>query len=71
MSAASDAPFECSALKPTDDVPQGVGPSAGSQGRSQSVSATLGELFRLKGARSKSKDDGEDGAEGPGRESQR
>ena len=67
-SAADDAPFESSPLKPTDDGSEALG-SSGVQGRSQSVSTTLGEFFRIKGARSKSKHDGEDGAEGLERES--
>ena len=67
-STAGDEPLESSPLKPTND-PAEAG-AARDPGRSPSVSATLGEFFRLKKSRSASKDEGT-GAGGPEREAER
>ena len=65
-SAAGDEPLESSPLKPTDDSTEGN--ISRNPGRTQSVSATLGEFFRLKKTRSASKDDEERAADdGPER----
>ena len=68
-SVSGDAAFESSPLKPIDD-PALAGPSS-NPGRSQSVSATLGEFFRLKKSRSKSKGGEESDTDGPEREAER
>lgn len=68
-SSAGDSALESSPLKPT-----GKPAEAGSSrylGRSQSVTATLGEFFRLKKSRSKSKDDDESDTDGPEHETGR
>ncbi len=67
-SSVGDTAIESSPLKPTDS-PTATGPSR-HPGRSQSVTATLGEFFRLKKSRSKSTYDEESDTEGPERETE-